>query len=79
MTDKPISDNELDDELGNDPDTLIVPPPNYQERLEAAQRARANEARGAVEIPNPLVKPSPPANTESNPPEPAPKDEKRES
>ncbi|MCC7450143.1 MAG: hypothetical protein IT324_22185 [Anaerolineae bacterium] len=71
MTDKPISDDERDDELNNDPETLIVPPPNFQERLEAAQRARANEAHGAVEIPNPLTKSTPPPHTE----EPSRKDE----
>jgi len=75
MTDKPISDDQHDDELEEGPDTLIVPPPNFQERLEAAQRARANEAQRAVEIPNPLAKPSTPAKPE----EPPHKDEKRES
>jgi hypothetical protein len=71
MTDKPISDDEFEDGT----DTLIVPPPNFQERLEAAQRARANEAHRAVEIPNPLAKPSTPAIPE----EPLSKDDKRES
>jgi hypothetical protein len=34
-------------------DTLPVPPPSFRERLEAAQRARANEVRPSVTIPLP--------------------------
>ena len=34
-------------------DTMIVPPPNFRERLEAARRARENEIRPSVQIPLP--------------------------
>src|SRR4051812_202850 len=38
-------------------DTLIVPPPNFRERLLAAQKARkASDVRQSVELPNPLLK-----------------------
>jgi hypothetical protein len=37
----------------NLPETLIVPPPHYRERLQAAQRARASEVRPSTEIPVP--------------------------
>ncbi len=79
MTDKPIPDDEMDDKIENGSDTLIVPPPNYRERLKAAQHARSNEVRGAVEIPNPLAKSSTPPNTEGKSPEPELHDDKRKS
>lgn len=45
-------------ERKSDPsDTLPVPPPNFRERLQAAQRARANEIRPSVEIPIPGERP----------------------
>lgn len=31
-------------------DTLVVPPPSFRERLEAAQRARANHTKTSVSI-----------------------------
>jgi hypothetical protein len=38
-------------------ETLIVPPPNFRDRLLAAARARkTGDIRQSVEIPNPLVK-----------------------
>ncbi len=49
----------MSDKLDHDPspdDTLIVPPPNYRERILAAQKARTSEIRQSVEIPNPLLK-----------------------
>jgi hypothetical protein len=60
-TNKPVnatlntSDDSLDD---NDvrSETLIVPPPGFRERLEAAQRARANEIRASVIVPSQLAK-----------------------
>ncbi|HLY25798.1 MAG TPA: hypothetical protein VKQ72_05625, partial [Aggregatilineales bacterium] len=38
-------------------DTLPVAPPNFRERLQAAQRARNNEIRPSVEIPLPGSRP----------------------
>ena len=37
-------------------DTQPVPPPNYRERVLAAQKARTSGIRQSVEIPNPLLK-----------------------
>ena len=48
-------------------DTLMVPPPTFRERLLAAQRARANEARSMVEIPLP-VQPKVAADDAAEPP-----------
>ena len=50
-------------------DTLIVPPPNYRERILAAQKARTSEIRQSVEIPNPLLKKA--EDTQTTPEEPA--------
>lgn len=53
-----MSDNpDYDPDFSPD-DTLIVPPPNYRERILAAQKARTSEIRQSVEIPNPLLKKS---------------------
>src|SRR5258706_15815727 len=60
-------------------DTLIFPPPNFRERLLAAQKARkASDVRQSVELPNPLLKAeasqdsSPSPTTASTKPEDAP-------
>ena len=52
---------------GDPSDTLIVPPPTFRERLLAAQRARASEARSTVEIPLP-VQPKVSADDAAEPP-----------
>jgi hypothetical protein len=39
-------------------DTLIVPPPSFRERLLAAQRARALEARRSVSLPHTAEEPT---------------------
>jgi hypothetical protein len=59
MSDKP---DDHDPQFSPD-DTLIVPPPNYRERILAAQKARTSEIRQSVEIPNPLLKKSDEAQT----------------
>ncbi len=51
MTDKPKPTDQPEAE--NPSDTLIVPPPNFKERLLAAQRARLSTVRPSVEIPIP--------------------------
>jgi hypothetical protein len=51
MTDKPKHTDQPETE--NPSDTLIVPPPNFKERLLAAQRARLSTVRPSVEIPIP--------------------------
>jgi hypothetical protein len=51
-----MSDNPDFDPEASPDDTLIVPPPNYRERILAAQKARTSEIRQSVEIPNPLLK-----------------------
>lgn len=53
MPDKPQSDQTPEEITDNSSDTLIVPPPNFRERLEAARRARENEIRPSVQIPLP--------------------------
>jgi hypothetical protein len=56
MIEMPDVNGSLEDD---DPmsDTLIVPPPNFRERLLAAQKARkASDVRQSVELPNPLLK-----------------------
>jgi hypothetical protein len=51
MTDKPGFEDYAEGD-----DTLIVAPPNFRERVQAAQKAKTSEIRQSVEIPNPLLK-----------------------
>lgn len=53
MPDKPKPNYPPPDASDDSSDTLIVPPPNFRERLEAARRARENEIRPSVQIPLP--------------------------
>ncbi|MEP7288851.1 MAG: hypothetical protein ABI947_24125 [Chloroflexota bacterium] len=39
-------------------ETLLVPPPNFKERIEAAQRALANGSKQSLEIPVPPARPT---------------------
>ena len=39
-------------------ETLLVPPPNFKERIEAAQRALANGSKQSLEIPVPPTRPT---------------------
>ncbi len=57
MTDKANPGKLPDKEEDNGSDTLIVAPPNFRERLLAAQRARAKKARTGIEIAKPVDKP----------------------
>ncbi len=52
-----MSENRDDQEVPQEDDTLPVPPPSFRERLLAAQRARALEAKGSTFIPEPLPAP----------------------
>ena len=64
MTDKPG-----DHENADGDDTLTVAPPNFRERVQAAQKAKTSEIRQSVEIPNPLLKKSEePTQLAVNPP-----------
>jgi hypothetical protein len=58
----------IPDEEDNSSDTLIVPPPNFRERLLAAQRARANGARPGLEIAKPANKPEEQESPAAEPP-----------
>ena len=53
MPDEYKSDRLPEEKADDSSDTLIVPPPNFRERLEAARRARENEIRPSVQIPLP--------------------------
>ena len=55
MSDQPDI-NEPQEEKDIHSETLIVPPPGFRERLQAAQRARANEIRASVELPSHLTR-----------------------
>jgi hypothetical protein len=55
MSDQPEI-NESHEEKDVNSETLIVPPPGFRERLQAAQRARANEIRASVELPSNLTR-----------------------
>src|SRR5258706_7734736 len=55
MSDHPET-NEPQEEKDPNSETLIVPPPGFRERLQAAQRARANEIRASVELPSHLTR-----------------------
>ncbi len=54
MNEKPASGGHVPTDRGDD--TLNVPPPNFRERVQAAQKAKTSEIRQSVEIPNPLLK-----------------------
>ena len=55
MSDHP-QPNDPQEEKDPNSDTLIVAPPGFRERLQAAQRARANEIRASVELPSHLTR-----------------------
>ncbi len=58
MSDHPETNESIDDSNEKDvrSETLIVPPPGFRERLQAAQRARANEIRASIELPSHLTR-----------------------
>src|SRR5258706_7163365 len=55
MSDHPET-NEPQEEKDPNSETLIVAPPGCRERLQAAQRARANEIRASIELPSHLTR-----------------------
>ncbi len=60
--DTPPSDAAEIDDDDNRQDTLLVPPPNFRERLAAAERARAAEARQSLNFPTLASKDAFPVN-----------------
>jgi hypothetical protein len=64
-----MTDNPGNPDYAEVDDTLIVAPPNFRERVQAAQKAKTSEIRQSVEIPNPLLKKSDdPTRIAVNPP-----------